>query len=109
MKINGVDEEDDELLFQSDGFFGDDYNFMLTRQIPAEEGDEYIQINLTVRYEKDDETRRLSDISLFSSEVEDEETPYNYDGFFDAVKKSDNYRVLKNKTILSAEITVEET
>ena len=49
IKINGVDEEDDELLFQSDGFFGDDYNFMLTRQIPAEEGDEYIQINLTVR------------------------------------------------------------
>ena len=113
MKINGVAEEDDELLFQSDDFFGDDYNFMLTRQIPAEEGDEYIQINLTVRYEKNDETKRLSDISLFSSEVEgtcaDEKTPYNYDSFFDAVKKSDNYRVLKNKTILSAEITVEET
>lgn len=113
MKIIGVDEEDDELLFQSDDFFGDTYNFMLTRQIPAEEGDEYVQINLTVHYEKDDETRGLSDICLFSSEVmgmcADEETPYVYDSFFDEVKKSDNYRVLKNKTILSAEVTVEET
>lgn len=111
MEIADVPPEENELLFQADSFFCKGFDFMLTRQIPNEEG-EYIQINLTAHYEKDASVEKLEEVCLFSSELDEfdeDENPFPLKEFLKAVKKSAPYRLLKKRNFTSADVTVEET
>lgn len=100
IKINGVDEEEDMILFEVGGFSGKSWTyFSLVRQFPNED-EEYIQLHLDIRY-KIDTRNNLPSESIWSEEVSG--------NFFDYIRNSEGYLFLKDKQIIKVDVFMDET
>ncbi|WP_105177116.1 MULTISPECIES: hypothetical protein [Clostridium] len=98
--INGVNEEDDMLLFEVGTFSGQSKShFSLVRQFPNEE-EEYIQLHLDILYKTNTQNK------LFSETIWSEEVDGN---FFEFIKNSDAYLFLKDKQIDKVDVFMDET
>ena len=92
--------KEDMLLFESGVYRDKDtYTFSLTRQYPNGEG-EYFQIYMNLKFDIRDDLRLLRE-SVWNEDM-------NID-FFEYVRKSESYKLIKNLKIRDIEIGLDET
>ena len=95
--------EPDDLLFETGtyGFTGEKlFHFSLVRQFQFMSGDEYVQLHLEVLY-----TPGLSTALLFNTKWDSQ---VNGD-FFEMVKSSQAYAVVKDMTPVRVDVWIDET
>ena len=96
------DEDDDILLFETGtyDFTGENlFYFSVTRQFP-DGSDEYYQLHLDVMYQVTPENKKLSSCS-WSDEI--------HGDFFDYIKGTKDYSVIKNQAVLKINIYMDQT
>ncbi|GAA0787803.1 hypothetical protein [Hathewaya limosa] len=98
--IDGVNEEDDMLLFEVETFSGQSMtHFSLVRQFPNEE-EEYTQLHLDIQYKTNAQNKLFSQ-TIWSEDVEDD--------FLKFIKNSHAYLFLKDKQIYKVNVFMDET
>lgn len=100
IEAEGVAAQDDTVLFEVMPW-GDDFLFSLTRQIPADEGDEYYQVHMDIVYEYDENKHKDYYFSKWSD--------VHYGDFFDFVMHSEAYALVEREQHTGVIVSFSET